>query len=198
MNAKISFLPAAIFAGSPPAAICASTCAPPGPWQVSQATAASLCALSVACAVLLARSLVVAVVVRIGAALCRFASTGVLRAFFARVVARGARVATGDITAHAVGDQPRESEPKSVGRSYNISLRPPVIEWYRSSSKFQTRRPRRESGTLSKPNHMTGPIPQWKSVLPILKPPKFMLAIPPNWTCPDCGSRKEDFEMTEI
>ena len=22
--------------------------------------------------------------------------------------------------------------------------------------------------------------------------------VPPNWTCPDCGSRKEDFEMTEF
>jgi rubredoxin len=22
--------------------------------------------------------------------------------------------------------------------------------------------------------------------------------IPPNWTCPDCGARKEDFEMMEI
>jgi len=22
--------------------------------------------------------------------------------------------------------------------------------------------------------------------------------IPMNWTCPDCGSRKEDFEMVEI
>jgi rubredoxin len=22
--------------------------------------------------------------------------------------------------------------------------------------------------------------------------------IPPNWTCPDCGARKEDFEMTEL
>lgn len=23
-------------------------------------------------------------------------------------------------------------------------------------------------------------------------------AIPPNWTCPECGARKEDFEMTKI
>ena len=22
--------------------------------------------------------------------------------------------------------------------------------------------------------------------------------IPPNWVCPDCGARKEDFEMVEI
>lgn len=22
--------------------------------------------------------------------------------------------------------------------------------------------------------------------------------IPPNWTCPDCGARKEDFELVEI
>ena len=22
--------------------------------------------------------------------------------------------------------------------------------------------------------------------------------IPPNWTCPDCGARKEDFEMIAI
>jgi rubredoxin len=22
--------------------------------------------------------------------------------------------------------------------------------------------------------------------------------IPPNWTCPECGARKEDFEMVEI
>jgi len=22
--------------------------------------------------------------------------------------------------------------------------------------------------------------------------------VPPNWTCPDCGARKEDFEMIEI
>ena len=22
--------------------------------------------------------------------------------------------------------------------------------------------------------------------------------IPPNWTCPDCGARKEDFEMIEV
>ena len=22
--------------------------------------------------------------------------------------------------------------------------------------------------------------------------------IPPNWICPDCGARKEDFEMVEI
>jgi rubredoxin len=22
--------------------------------------------------------------------------------------------------------------------------------------------------------------------------------IPPNWTCPDCGARKEDFEMMEM
>lgn len=22
--------------------------------------------------------------------------------------------------------------------------------------------------------------------------------IPPNWTCPDCGARKEDFEMARI
>ena len=22
--------------------------------------------------------------------------------------------------------------------------------------------------------------------------------VPPNWTCPDCGARKEDFEMMEI
>ena len=22
--------------------------------------------------------------------------------------------------------------------------------------------------------------------------------IPPNWTCPECGSRKEDFEMVEV
>ncbi len=23
-------------------------------------------------------------------------------------------------------------------------------------------------------------------------------AIPPNWTCPECGARKEDFEMVKI
>ena len=23
-------------------------------------------------------------------------------------------------------------------------------------------------------------------------------AVPMNWTCPDCGARKEDFEMIEI
>jgi rubredoxin len=23
-------------------------------------------------------------------------------------------------------------------------------------------------------------------------------AVPPNWTCPECGARKEDFEMVEI
>lgn len=22
--------------------------------------------------------------------------------------------------------------------------------------------------------------------------------VPPNWVCPDCGARKEDFEMIEI
>ncbi len=22
--------------------------------------------------------------------------------------------------------------------------------------------------------------------------------VPPNWTCPDCGARKEDFEMLRI
>jgi rubredoxin len=22
--------------------------------------------------------------------------------------------------------------------------------------------------------------------------------VPPNWTCPDCGARKEDFEMTAV
>jgi rubredoxin len=22
--------------------------------------------------------------------------------------------------------------------------------------------------------------------------------IPPNWTCPECGARKEDFEMVQI
>jgi rubredoxin len=22
--------------------------------------------------------------------------------------------------------------------------------------------------------------------------------VPPNWVCPDCGARKEDFEMVEI
>ncbi len=22
--------------------------------------------------------------------------------------------------------------------------------------------------------------------------------IPPNWICPDCGARKEDFEMMEV
>jgi rubredoxin len=22
--------------------------------------------------------------------------------------------------------------------------------------------------------------------------------VPPNWTCPQCGARKEDFEMVEI
>ena len=22
--------------------------------------------------------------------------------------------------------------------------------------------------------------------------------LPPNWTCPDCGARKDDFEMTEV
>ncbi|HVJ59734.1 MAG TPA: rubredoxin [Burkholderiaceae bacterium] len=22
--------------------------------------------------------------------------------------------------------------------------------------------------------------------------------VPPNWTCPECGARKEDFEMVEI
>ncbi|UXY15656.1 rubredoxin [Chitiniphilus purpureus] len=22
--------------------------------------------------------------------------------------------------------------------------------------------------------------------------------VPPNWTCPDCGARKDDFEMVEI
>ncbi|MBX3680056.1 rubredoxin [Cognatazoarcus halotolerans] len=22
--------------------------------------------------------------------------------------------------------------------------------------------------------------------------------IPPNWTCPECGARKDDFEMVEI
>ncbi|MDM5147015.1 rubredoxin [Candidatus Persebacteraceae bacterium Df01] len=22
--------------------------------------------------------------------------------------------------------------------------------------------------------------------------------VPPNWTCPECGARKEDFEMTEV
>ena len=22
--------------------------------------------------------------------------------------------------------------------------------------------------------------------------------VPPNWTCPDCGARKEDFEMVEV
>ena len=22
--------------------------------------------------------------------------------------------------------------------------------------------------------------------------------VPPNWTCPDCSARKEDFEMVEI
>ena len=22
--------------------------------------------------------------------------------------------------------------------------------------------------------------------------------VPPNWTCPECGARKEDFEMTQI
>jgi rubredoxin len=22
--------------------------------------------------------------------------------------------------------------------------------------------------------------------------------IPPNWTCPECGARKEDFEMVKI
>lgn len=22
--------------------------------------------------------------------------------------------------------------------------------------------------------------------------------VPPNWTCPECGARKEDFEMIEI
>jgi rubredoxin len=23
-------------------------------------------------------------------------------------------------------------------------------------------------------------------------------AVPPNWTCPECGARKDDFEMMEI
>jgi rubredoxin len=23
-------------------------------------------------------------------------------------------------------------------------------------------------------------------------------AVPMNWTCPDCGARKEDFEMVEV
>jgi rubredoxin len=23
-------------------------------------------------------------------------------------------------------------------------------------------------------------------------------AVPPNWTCPECGARKEDFEMVEF
>jgi rubredoxin len=22
--------------------------------------------------------------------------------------------------------------------------------------------------------------------------------VPPNWTCPECGARKEDFEMIEL
>ena len=22
--------------------------------------------------------------------------------------------------------------------------------------------------------------------------------VPPNWVCPDCGARKEDFEMVEL
>jgi rubredoxin len=22
--------------------------------------------------------------------------------------------------------------------------------------------------------------------------------VPPNWTCPDCGARKDDFEMIEV
>ncbi|MEK9816165.1 MAG: rubredoxin, partial [Limnobacter sp.] len=22
--------------------------------------------------------------------------------------------------------------------------------------------------------------------------------VPPNWVCPECGARKEDFEMTQI
>ena len=22
--------------------------------------------------------------------------------------------------------------------------------------------------------------------------------VPPNWTCPECGARKEDFEMVEV
>ena len=22
--------------------------------------------------------------------------------------------------------------------------------------------------------------------------------VPPNWTCPECGARKDDFEMTEF
>lgn len=22
--------------------------------------------------------------------------------------------------------------------------------------------------------------------------------VPPNWSCPDCGARKDDFEMVEI
>jgi len=22
--------------------------------------------------------------------------------------------------------------------------------------------------------------------------------VPPNWVCPDCGARKEDFEMVEV
>ena len=22
--------------------------------------------------------------------------------------------------------------------------------------------------------------------------------VPPNWACPDCGARKEDFEMVEV
>ena len=23
-------------------------------------------------------------------------------------------------------------------------------------------------------------------------------AVPPNWTCPECGARKDDFEMVEF
>jgi rubredoxin len=31
-----------------------------------------------------------------------------------------------------------------------------------------------------------------------IKPGTLWADVPPNWTCPECGARKEDFEMVEI
>lgn len=31
-----------------------------------------------------------------------------------------------------------------------------------------------------------------------IAPGTLWINIPPNWTCPECNARKEDFEMVEI
>ncbi len=31
-----------------------------------------------------------------------------------------------------------------------------------------------------------------------IKPGTVWKDVPPNWVCPECGARKEDFEMVEI